>query len=82
MKATGITRAVDPLGRIVIPKELRDTFKINTGDAMEIFTNNDGIVIRKYNPGCALCGGLDDVHNVDGIKICKECAEKIAKVVK
>jgi transcriptional pleiotropic regulator of transition state genes len=82
MKATGVTRAVDPLGRVCIPIELRRTFDINIGDSMEIFTNDEGIFIRKYNPGCVLCGSLENVHTVDGVKICKKCAEKIAKAVK
>lgn len=51
MKATGITRRLDNLGRIVIPKEIRRTLRIREGDPMEIFTDNDGgIILRKYSP--------------------------------
>ena len=49
MKATGIIRRVDDLGRIVLPKEIRRKFGITVGIPMEIFTNSDGIVLKKYN---------------------------------
>lgn len=49
MKATGIVRRVDDLGRIVIPKELRRTLRIREGDPLEIFTGSEGITFRKYS---------------------------------
>ncbi|KAF5071798.1 hypothetical protein DSECCO2_208830 [anaerobic digester metagenome] len=48
MKATGITRKVDELGRIVLPMEIRRNKGINFGDPMEIFTTEDGIVLRRF----------------------------------
>lgn len=51
MKATGIVRRIDDLGRIVIPKEIRRTMRIHEGDPLEIFTESDGTVIfKKYSP--------------------------------
>ena len=51
MKATGITRKIDELGRIVIPKEIRRTFRIREGTPLEIFTEKNGeIILRKYSP--------------------------------
>ena len=47
MKATGIVRRIDDLGRVVVPKEIRRTLRIREGDPMEIFTNRDGEVILK-----------------------------------
>lgn len=49
MKATGVVRRIDDLGRIVIPKEIRRNFKINEGDSLEIFVENNGIVLKKYS---------------------------------
>ena len=51
MKATGIVRRIDELGRVVIPKEIRRTQRIRQGDALEIFTAADGqVVFKKYSP--------------------------------
>lgn len=48
MKATGITRRIDDLGRIVIPKTIRESVKIKEGDPLEIFIENNNIVLKKY----------------------------------
>ena len=50
MKATGIVRRIDDLGRIVVPKEIRRTLRIREGDALEIFTDPEGeIILKKYS---------------------------------
>ena len=57
MKATGVVRRIDDLGRIVIPKEIRRTMRIREGDPLEIFTDKDGgVVFKKYS----LMDGLSD----------------------
>lgn len=61
MKNTGITRKLDELGRIVIPKELRNNFKIEEGDQIEFFLNDNEIVIRKPSP---LKGLDDEIHKL------------------
>lgn len=50
MKNTGVVRRIDDLGRIVIPKEIRKTLRIKDGESLEIFLNNDNIVLKKYSP--------------------------------
>ena len=51
MKATGIVRRIDDLGRVVVPKEIRRTLRLREGEPMEIFTRGDGeIVLKKYSP--------------------------------
>jgi len=51
MRATGIVRRIDELGRVVIPKEIRRTLRIREGDPLEIFTDHDGeVVLKKYSP--------------------------------
>ena len=58
MKATGIVRRIDELGRVVIPKEIRRTQRIRRGDPLEIFTTGDGeVIFKKYSP----VGGLQGV---------------------
>ena len=52
MKATGIVRRIDDLGRVVIPKEIRRTLRIREGDPLEIFTDREGeVILKKYSPG-------------------------------
>ncbi len=63
MKATGIVRRIDDLGRVVIPKEIRRTLEIAEGDPLEIFTDRDGgVILKKYKPNmaCAVTGEVSD----------------------
>ena len=51
MRATGIVRRIDELGRVVIPKEIRRTLRIREGDPLEIYTDRDGeVILKKYSP--------------------------------
>lgn len=51
MKATGIVRRIDELGRIVVPKEIRRTLRIREGDPLEVYTDREGeIILKKYSP--------------------------------
>ena len=84
MKVTGIVRRIDDLGRVVIPKELRKTYQINEGDPLEIFVEDDQLILKKYEgnePKCAVCGGYDNLHLVEGISICKGCALAVTDMV-
>ena len=56
MKSVGIVRKVDELGRIVIPVELRRKFGIDIKDSMEIYTEDNCIILKKYEPSCIFCG--------------------------
>lgn len=61
MKATGIVRRIDDLGRVVIPKEIRRTLRIREGDPLEIFTSNDGeVIFKKVFPPSASSPPLPD----------------------
>ena len=82
MKATGIVRKVDELGRIVIPKELRKSMDIKESDPIEIFTDNDSIILKKYTPFCVFCGSSHGIVNFIGKNICSECAKRISETVK
>lgn len=73
MKATGITRKIDELGRIVLPKELRKTLGIEPGTPIEIYTEDDMIILKKFENRCVLCGSTADVADVKGKKVCKKC---------
>ena len=66
MKATGIVRKVDELGRIVLPIELRRTLDINIKDPVEIYVDGDFIMLKKYEPACVFCGSATDVTEING----------------
>ena len=80
MKATGIVRPVDKLGRIVLPVELRRTLDITTEDSLEIFTDGESIVLKKYSPSCIFCGEAGNVEMVKGKYICKNCLRELKKL--
>lgn len=77
MKATGIVRRVDDLGCIVLPKDLRQTMGIRAGDPMEIYTDADSIILRKYAPGCAFCGSVNGIRYIHGTPVCNICANNM-----
>ena len=81
MKSTGIVRNLDQLGRLVIPKETRKAFNLNDGDPIEMFTDGDEIILKKYNPGCHCCGSMEHLTEVLGLKICPKCLKEFEKAI-
>ena len=77
MKSTGIVRKVDELGRIVLPIEIRRSLDINVKDPVEIFIDNERIVLQKYSPSCIFCGDADNIVFFNGKRICAKCLEEI-----
>ncbi len=80
MKSTGIVRKVDELGRIVLPMEIRKTMDIKEKDAIEIFTDEDKIILTKYQPSCIFCGNADNVVFFGGKRVCHACIEQIKSI--
>ena len=79
MKSTGIVRKVDELGRIVLPIELRRTLDIAEKDSLEIYVDEDAIILRKYQPACIFCDNAKDIVVFKGKNICPECVKEIAE---
>ena len=77
MKSTGVVRKVDELGRIVLPIEIRKVLDIQQKDAIEIFTDEDKIVLQKYQPACIFCNNVDDIVYFNGKRVCTKCVEKL-----
>ena len=77
MKSTGIVRRVDELGRIVLPIEMRRTLDISEKDAMEIYVEGDGIILRKYQAACVFCDSTKDIVQFRGRSVCADCIEKL-----
>lgn len=82
MKTTGMTRPIDSLGRIVIPKELRTVLDLSEGDRMEIHVDGDAIVLRKFVPCCLFCGEVGKLIHFGGKQICQDCATAIGNEAK
>ena len=79
MKSTGIVRKVDELGRVVIPIELRRTLGIDLKDALEIYVDEEKIILKKYEPACIFCGSASHVQHFQNKLVCKPCSEALAK---
>lgn len=77
MKSTGIVRRIDELGRIVLPIEIRRTFGIGEKDPVEIFTEADSIVLRKYQATCVFCDSAKNVVTFHGKCICYDCLNSL-----
>jgi len=74
LKSTGIVRKVDELGRVVIPIELRRTMGIDEKDPLEIYVDNEMIILKKYEPACVFCGNAADAQHFRGKLVCRQCA--------
>lgn len=80
MKRTGIIRALDKLGRVVLPIELRRGLDWNEHDRVEIFLEDERVILQKYEPNCLFCGGVKQLKEFCGKQICAKCAEKIGEL--
>lgn len=86
MKTTGIVRKVDELGRITLPIELRRTLGVNERDPMEIFVDEDKIVLRKYEEEkeekvCKCCGSKNNLKKNKKVYICESCLIGFKEIV-
>lgn len=79
MKSTGIVRKIDPLGRVVLPIELRRTLGISERDPLEIYIDQDTVILKKYEPACIFCNSADDVKVYKEKNICAACMEEMRK---
>lgn len=81
MKATGVIRSVDELGRLVIPKEIRKNMDIRCGDPLEIFVDGqDTIVLKKNLCACVFCQSNEDLSDYMGKKVCTACLAELKKI--
>ena len=79
MKSTGIIRKVDELGRIVLPIELRRTLDISERDELEIYMENDRIILQKFEPACVFCGSFRNLSSFRRKNVCSECVRKMSE---
>ena len=79
MKKSGELCKVDALGRIVIPVRLRRSLGLKTNDPLELYTDGEEIILKKYIPACVFCGGEEDLTVFKGKSVCRSCASELAE---
>lgn len=80
MKSTGAVKKIDELGRIVLPKNVRVPMGMNTGDSVEIFTDGESIILKKFQRSCVFCGESENVVSFGEKRICAACLAEIKKL--
>lgn len=73
MKEVGIVRKPDSLGRITLPVEIRKQLNLHEGALVEILTDEDQVIFRKYEYSCIFCGSTTNVSKYKGKAICSKC---------
>jgi len=77
LDSIGLVRRLDPLGRIVLPIELRQTMHIGNEAPMEFFVDGEMIILRKYEPECVFCGSGEGVSDFRGRNVCLKCVHEL-----
>ena len=77
MKSTGIVRPIDSLGRVVLPIELRKTLNLNNKDLLEIFLDDDSIILKKCQKSCIFCKSKKELSGFSGKYICEKCLKNV-----
>ena len=80
MKSLGIVRKVDELGRIVLPIELRRVLDIAERDSLEIYVQDNSIILKKYRATCVFCDSVKDITTFKGKNICPACRKQIQEL--
>lgn len=77
MNFTGYVRQIDPVGRIVLPMDLRNRLGLQNKAFVEFYQDGQSIVLRKYHPACIFCDNTDDILRYEEKIICRACIEKL-----
>lgn len=75
MKNTGISRKVDTLGRVVIPKEIRDALSFDESTMLELWCKGEDIILRVKNTKCSICGNVENLIEFKGKFVCRACVD-------
>lgn len=79
VKSTGIVRRMDELGRVVVPAELRRTLGLPEKAPIEIFTQGEEVILRRYEPLCVFCGQGGDMVQFHGKRVCRTCRQGLSE---
>jgi len=72
-----MARKIDQLGRVVLPAELRRLFNINEGDLVEIYVEENNIILRKVEAHCVFCGATEGLAEFRDKQVCKTCVDAL-----
>ena len=81
MKATGIVRRIDDLGRVVIPKEIRRSLSLSKGDPLEIYVNDRDVVFRPYQPWKELADQVQDIRDIYADSMGSELSDAQSEII-
>lgn len=79
MKNTVITKTIDDLGRIVLPKDIRKKLGMEIRSAVDVRVEDDKIIISKFHNECIFCGSKENLHEFRGKYICHDCLDQLEK---
>ena len=77
VESVGIVRKMSPGGKFTLPKSLRQRFKIEQGDCLEITVDGDNLILSKYRPRCAFCGSTEYATDYKDKNVCQECMSSL-----
>lgn len=77
LQSTGFVRRIDPAGRLVVPKQLRDLLGLDLLKPVEFLIAHGKLILRPYEPGCSFCGNTDTVAVLNGKQICRGCRNRL-----
>ncbi len=77
MRNTGMVKEIDEVGRLVLPKKVREPLGIGKGDAIRIYTEGDKIILEKVQDACVFCGAVEDTVTFNEKCLCKSCLAQI-----
>lgn len=80
LKPFGYICKVDKLGRIVVPVKIRKMFDLSEDSPLELFVDEDKIVLKRYLPQCCFCKGTEELSEIKGNYICRECLKEISNL--
>ena len=81
MRSTGMVRKTDKLGRIVIPIEIRKKLKIKPYDELELFSEGENIILKKFEESCTFCGSTTNLIRQKDKLICEKCIKESYKKI-
>lgn len=79
MKPADCICKIDRLGRVLIPKNLRQKLDLSVDDPIEVFTEGESLVLKKYRKKCAFCGSEDDVISFKEKYVCRSCIQELTE---